>query len=53
MAWKLLFSSDFGLLSLFVILFVIGMAFYIYRMATRKMAEDEIASGKPTKLSGT
>lgn len=41
MAWNLLFSSDIGLLSLFTILFIIGMAIYLWRYAMRKMIADE------------
>lgn len=41
MAWKELFSSDIGLLSLFTIGFVIAMAGYLYRFAKRHIAEDE------------
>ena len=41
MAWKELFSSDVGLLSLFTIVFIIVMAGYLYRFAKTHMAEDE------------
>ena len=41
MAWNLLFSSDIGLLSLFTILFIIGMAIYLWRYAKRNMIADE------------
>ena len=41
MAWELLFTSDIGLLSLFIILFVVVMAIYLYRFVRRHMAEDE------------
>jgi hypothetical protein len=41
MAWKELFGSDIGLLSLFTIGFVIVMAGYLYRFAKRHIAEDE------------
>ncbi|MDP2792870.1 MAG: DUF3149 domain-containing protein [Sulfurisoma sp.] len=40
MAWQLLFSSDFGLMSLFVIAFVIAMAVYLYGFARKHMEED-------------
>lgn len=40
MAWKLLFGSDFGLMSLFVIAFVIVMAVYLYGFARKHMEED-------------
>lgn len=35
-----LFTTDYGLLSAFVILFVIGMAIFLIRFARRKMDED-------------
>lgn len=41
MAWKELFSTDIGLLSLFTIGFIIVMAAYLYRFAKNHMAEDE------------
>lgn len=41
MAWKELFGSDIGLLSLFTIGFVIVMAGYLYRFAKNHIAEDE------------
>lgn len=41
MAWKELFSTDIGLLSLFTIGFVLVMGAYIYRFAKTHMAEDE------------
>jgi uncharacterized membrane protein len=40
MAWQLLFSSDFGLMSVFVIAFVIVMAFYLINFV-KKHAEDD------------
>ncbi len=40
MAWQLLFSSDFGLFSLFVIAFVVFMAAGLVRYFGRKMNED-------------
>ena len=40
MAWQLLFSSDIGLLSLFVIVFVLGMAIWFSRFFKRKMNES-------------
>jgi hypothetical protein len=45
MAWKLLLGSDIGLLSLFTILFIIGMAIYLWCYARRHMAEDERRAG--------
>jgi hypothetical protein len=41
MAWKELFTTDIGLLSVFTIGFVICMATYLYRFARTHMAEDE------------
>lgn len=39
MAWELLFSSDIGLFSLFVILFTAGMSIYYARFFKKKMDE--------------
>lgn len=39
-AWKLLFGSDIGLLSLFTIGFVIVMGFYMLAFIKRKAEED-------------
>lgn len=41
MAWKLLFGSDIGLLSLLSIVGVIGIAVWLYYFVRRKIAEDE------------
>lgn len=41
MAWKLLFESDIGLLSLFTILFIIAMAFYLLRFYNKKVEEEQ------------
>lgn len=41
MAWKELFSTDIGLLSLFTIGFVMVMGVYLYRFAKNHIAEDE------------
>lgn len=38
-----LFTSDVGLLSLFTILFVLGMAVFIFFYVRRKIAEDTAA----------
>jgi len=47
MAWKLLFSSDFGLLSLFVIAFVIVMAFFLVGFFKKNAEIDaQKAAGK-------
>lgn len=40
MAWQLLFGSDMGLMSLFVIVFVIVMAAFLYSFFKKHMAED-------------
>lgn len=40
MAWEVLFSSDFGLMSLFTIVFVLLMAVYFVRYFSKKMDED-------------
>lgn len=39
MAWELLLKSDIGLLSLFVILFTVGMSIFYARFFARKMNE--------------
>jgi cbb3-type cytochrome oxidase subunit 3 len=44
MAWKELFSTDIGLLSLFTIAFMIVMVGYLYYYARRHIAEDERSS---------
>ncbi len=41
MAWKELFGTDIGVLSLFTIGFVVVMAGYLYRFARTHMAADE------------
>lgn len=40
MAWQLLFSSDFGLMSVFVIAFVIVMAFFMINFVKKHAEED-------------
>ncbi|WP_371322468.1 DUF3149 domain-containing protein [Dechloromonas sp. ZY10] len=40
MAWELLLTSDIGLLSLFTIVFILGMAWYIGGYALKHMKED-------------
>ena len=40
MAWELLFKSDFGLFSLFVITFTIGMSIAYARFFKKKMDEQ-------------
>ena len=41
MAWKLLFGSDVGLMSLLTILVVVAIGIYLYLFFRRKMTEDE------------
>lgn len=41
MAWKELFTTDIGLLSVFTIGFILVMGGYIYNYARRHMEEDE------------
>lgn len=45
MAWKLLFGSDVGLMSLLTILIVIAIAVYLYFFLRRKMAEEDQSGG--------
>lgn len=40
MAWELLFGSDIGLLSVFTIVFVLGMGVFYGRYFSKKMEED-------------
>lgn len=40
MAWELLFGSDIGLFSLFVIVFTAGMSVYYARFFKKKMDEE-------------
>jgi len=40
MAWELLFGSDIGLLSLFTIVFIIAMAFYMVRFYKKQIDHD-------------
>lgn len=46
MAWNLLFTSDIGLMSLFVIVFILGMSVFFARYFSKKMHEDEDAQKK-------
>ena len=43
MAWQELFKTDIGLFSLFVIVFILGMAVWFARYFSRKMHEEEAA----------
>jgi len=51
-----LLTTDIGLLSLFVIAFIIGMGFWLYRFFTARMREDEAAAraaaGRPGAGAG-
>ena len=42
MAMQELFTTSFGLLSLFTIVFVLVIAGYLFRFAMRNMREDEL-----------
>lgn len=46
MAWELLFGSDIGLLSVFTIGFVIVIAIYLGKYASKKIAEDARNAGQ-------
>lgn len=46
MAWELLFTSDIGLFSLFVIVFTLGMSVFYARYFKQKMDEDALQQGK-------
>ena len=41
MAWELLFKSDVGLMSLFVIVFIICMAFYLFFFVRNRIREED------------
>jgi Protein of unknown function (DUF3149) len=41
MAWELLFTSDIGLMSLFVIVFILGMSVWFAKYFSKKMHEEE------------
>jgi hypothetical protein len=43
-ALRELFTTDIGLLSLFVIVFIIGMGFWLSRFFKARMLEDEAAA---------
>lgn len=43
-AFKILFTTGTGLMSLGVIVFIIGMAWFFARMFSRKMREDAAAA---------
>ena len=52
-ALKELFTTDIGLLSLFVILFVIGIGFWMSRFFAARMREDEAAARASAVKPGT
>ncbi|GAA4404145.1 hypothetical protein GCM10023089_09410 [Quisquiliibacterium transsilvanicum] len=45
-AFDVLFSTDFGLMSVFVILFMLGMAVFFIRFFIRNMERDERNASK-------
>lgn len=45
-AFDVLFSTDYGLMSLFVILFMLGMAVFFIRFFIRNMERDEQKASK-------
>ena len=49
MAWDLLLTSGMGLFSLFVIVFIVGMAVWFSRYYQRKIVEDEKAANTPER----
>jgi hypothetical protein len=52
-ALKELFTTDIGLLSLFVILFVIGIGFWMSRFFAARIREDEAAARASAVKAGT
>jgi hypothetical protein len=52
MAWDLLFTSDIGLLSLFTIVFILGMGVYLVRYASKHI-HDEEKTGGGGRMSGS
>ncbi|HPT50910.1 MAG TPA: DUF3149 domain-containing protein [Accumulibacter sp.] len=46
MAWDLFLSTDYGLFSLFVIVFVLGMSVWFSLFFSKKIREDEKLSRK-------
>ena len=53
MAWDLLFTSDIGLFSLFTIAFILVMALYIARYASKHMQDEESAQHLTNRPSGS
>jgi len=49
MAWNLLFTSDIGLLSLFTILFILVMAVYIARYASKQIDKEAANPGSSSR----
>lgn len=57
-AFKILFTTSTGLMSLGVIVFIIGMAWFFARLFSRKMREDAAAAkaaaeSRPASRTGT
>jgi hypothetical protein len=57
-AFKILFTTSTGLMSLGVIVFIIGMAWFFARLFSRKMREDAAAAkaaagNRPASQTGT
>ncbi len=50
-AFKILFTTDVGLMSLAVIVFIIGMAVFFARHFARRMREDALAA-QSAKIAG-
>lgn len=46
MAWNLLFSTDYGLFSVFVIAFVVVMGIWFSYFFSKKMSEDSRQAGR-------
>jgi hypothetical protein len=47
MAWNILLTTDIGLLSLFTILFMVGMAVFIYFYVMRRVKDVEAQGSEP------
>ncbi len=52
MAWDLLLTSDIGLLSLFTIVFILGMAVYLGIYASKHMKDEEKSGGNSKHAPG-
>ncbi len=53
MAWDLLLTSDIGLFSLFTILFMIVMAAYLARYASKHAQDEEKQRSGPGRTAGS